>query len=109
MEVNRIFTKKGPRHSSMVAPKVISAGAGTNNPCESEARASHEAVEVSLCDEGMCFSSKVRHNIGAVLLVDFAPAASDNDDSLRSEAIVVDCQRSACGTTYDITVIFTGN
>ena len=74
--------------------------------------ADHEAVEVSLCDEGMCFTSEIRHNIGAVLLVDFAPEASDNDHSLRSEAVVVDCH-SCCGGHrgggYEITVIFTGN
>ncbi len=104
MEVNRLFTKKRPRHSS----KVASLGPSPEDKCQHK-NVGHEAVEVSLCDEGMCFSSKVRHNIGAVLLVDFEPAASDNDDSLRSEAIVVDCQHSPCGTAYDITVIFTGN
>ena len=67
----------------------------------------HEAVEVSLCDEGMCFCSEVRHSVGTVLSVDFAPADPDNDRSLRSEAVVVDCHRGGSG--YEITVIFTGN
>ncbi len=95
MEVNRLFAK--PR--SVRSTKVVRSRPEVE---------SHEAVEVSLCDEGMCFSSHVRHNIGAVLLVDFAPAASDNDDSLRSEAIVVECEPSGCGG-FEITVIFTGN
>lgn len=96
MAVNRLFTKKRPRHFSPVAP-VCPQNQG------------HEAVEVSLCDEGMCFSSQVHHDIGAVLLVDFEPEAADNDNSLRSEAVVVDCRPSSCGAAYDITVIFTGN
>lgn len=98
MEANRLFTNRGLSKTS-------------RQPVFSpvpEAKKDHEAVEVSLCDEGMCFTSEVRHSVGAVLLVDFAPAASDNDDSLRSEAIVVECEPSD-GGGFEITVIFTGN
>ena len=96
MAINRLFSKKRQGHSQKMTPV-----------CPSQT--SHEGVEVSLCDEGMCFSSHVQHAIGAVLLVDFEPETSDNDSSLRSEAMVVDCQPSLCGRAYDITVLFTGN
>ena len=97
MEANRLFTKQGL--SKIKRQPVFSP--------VPEAKRDHEAVEVSLCDEGMCFTSEIQHNVGAVLLVDFAPAATDNDHSLRSEAVVVDCQ--SCCSGYEITVIFTGN
>jgi len=98
MEINRLFSDKAsqPTMDWDTAP----------SPVEDD---SHEAIEVSLCDEGMCFSSKVRLDIGTVLLVDFAPEASDNDHSLQSEAVVVDCRRADDDSTYDITVLFMGN
>jgi hypothetical protein len=99
MEVNRLFTDR--RKFAGHVDGLVFPVEPVERPVE------HEAVEMSLSDEGMCFSSKVRHAIGTVLQVDFAPAASDNDHSLRSEAVVVDCRRGGHG--YEITVIFTGN
>ncbi|HEY5752467.1 MAG TPA: hypothetical protein VIT21_04905 [Chthoniobacterales bacterium] len=74
----------------------------------------HEAIEVSFCDEGMCFLSDVRHEIGAVLLVDFAPEAEaeaipGSGEMLQSEGVVVDCV--PCGQrkgSYRITLLFMG-
>lgn len=72
----------------------------------------HEAIEVSFCDEGMCFLSDVRHEVGAVLLVDFDPEAEEVPgcgEMLQSEGVVVDCV--PCGQrkgSYRITLLFMG-
>ena len=71
---------------------------------------SHEALEVSLCDEGMCFLSEIPHEIGAVLAVNFSENDDFDPELSGAEAIVVDCiPLEHASEGYQITVIFTGN
>ncbi|HEX8373098.1 MAG TPA: hypothetical protein VF585_09980 [Chthoniobacterales bacterium] len=102
MFVNRLYTNQGRGRSQQQAAYLPA-------PTPAAKPATQEALEVSLSDEGMCFCSPVSYEVGAVLLVDFAPECSDSNHLLRSEAVVVDCARAATDSAYEITVIFTGN
>jgi len=119
MAVNRLSPKKKSR-DSLLKESECYAGDGSLLGFEDLALKNddqnlaleHEAVEVSLCDEGMCFFSEIQHAIGTVLLVNFEPelaGTSQNELSLKSEAVVVDCQGSTCRLGFDITVLFMGN
>ncbi len=51
----------------------------------------------------------MRHEVGAVLLVDFEPGETAGGVSLECEALVVECEPCPCGHGFGITLLFTGN